>query len=147
MAARINRVSYYYITVRDAPGEAYKVLSSLAAEEVNLLAFHAIPMGGNSTQLALFAKNESALTGAAQRLGLGLTGPEHAFLVQGDDELGALVNIHGALFEANINVYASSGVTDGRGSFGYTLSVKAEDFEDAARTLGLSEERQIDAQM
>ena len=41
-----------------------------------------------------------------------LVGPHRAFLVQGDDHLGALAEIHRRLFEGNINVYASSGVTE-----------------------------------
>ena len=66
-----------------------------------------------------------------------LDGPHHALLIQGDDELGALAGIHQKLFEANINVYASSGVTDGRGSYGYLVYVKEEDYERAAQTLGV----------
>ena len=34
--------------------------------------------------------------------------------MQGDDELGALAEIHQQLFRADVNIYASSGVTDER---------------------------------
>jgi len=57
--------------------------------------------------------------------------------VQGDDELGALTEIHKKLYQANVNVYASNGVTDGKGSFGYILYVRPEEYERAAATLEL----------
>jgi hypothetical protein len=59
-------------------------------------------------------------------------------LVLGDDELGAFARIHQRLFEAAIDVSASSGVTDGRGSFGYLVYLREDQFERAAETLGLS---------
>ena len=65
-----------------------------------------------------------------------LHGPHRAFLVQGDDELGALVDIHSSLFDANINVYASNGVS-GVDTFGYILYVRPEDYERAASVLGV----------
>ena len=45
MSYRIRRVEYYHATVVDQPGEAYKVLSTLADLGVNLLAFTAVPAG------------------------------------------------------------------------------------------------------
>ncbi|UCE86633.1 MAG: hypothetical protein JSU66_02535, partial [Deltaproteobacteria bacterium] len=64
-----------------------------------------------------------------------LDGPHPALLVQGDDELGALAGVHALLHEANVNVYASSGVTDGKGSYGYVIYVRPEDYERAAAAL------------
>ncbi len=68
----------------------------------------------------------------AGNAGLALDGPHPALLVQGDDELGALAGVHERLYEANVNVYASSGVADGGGSYGYVVYVRPEDFEKAA---------------
>ena len=42
-----------------------------------------------------------------------------------------------SLSDAGVNVFSSSGVTDGRGGFGYVVYVRTEDFENAARTLGI----------
>ena len=36
-----------------------------------------------------------------------------------------------------MDIYASSGVTDGRGSFGYLVYVREEQFEKAASALGV----------
>jgi hypothetical protein len=57
--------------------------------------------------------------------------------VQGDDELGALVGIHERLVEGGVDIYASSGVIDGRGSFGYVVYVREEQFGKAASALGV----------
>ena len=137
MPMRIRRVEYFHATVKDQPGEAYKLLSQLATAEVNLLAFNAVPVGPEQTQLVIFPESVESLAHAAERSGLVLTGPQRAFLMQGDDKLGALVDLHRKLNESRINVYASSGVTDGRGGYGYVLYVRSEHYEDAAAALGV----------
>ena len=115
MPFTIRRVEYYYTLVKDKPGEAYKLLNLLASTGVNQLAFSAIPVGPDSTQLAVFPEEPAKLVNEARQTGIHLDGPHHALLIQGDDDLGALAGIHQKLFEANINVFASSGVTDGGG--------------------------------
>jgi hypothetical protein len=45
MAQKIRRAEYFHVTVRDRPGEGYHVLSELAEQGVQLLAFSAIPVG------------------------------------------------------------------------------------------------------
>jgi hypothetical protein len=45
-----------------------------------------------------------------------------AYLVEGDDELGAFASVHERLAKAHVDIYASSGVTDGQGSFGYVTT-------------------------
>ena len=137
MSVVVRGVDYFYVMVKDRPGEAYRLLSALAAVEVNLLAFNAIPMGPEHTQLVLFPDSVERLINAAKEEGLILTGPERAFLVQGDDRLGALADIHLKLSDAQINVYASSGVTDGRGGYGYIMYIRPEDFQKASQVLGI----------
>lgn len=137
MAYRIRRVDYFHTTVKDQPGEAYQLLSTLAGLGINLLAFTAIPTGPVSTQLTIFPEDSGKLTGEAKRAGLQLDGPHPAFLAQGDDELGALAEVHNLLFRAGVNVYASNGVSDGMGSYGYILYVRPEAYERAAKALGI----------
>ncbi len=137
MAATIRRVAYFYAVVDDKPGEAYQLLAHLASGEVSLLAFNGIPLGMEKTQLVFFPEDAGQLQHVAAREGLTLTGPNHAFLIQGDDELGALVEYHKRLYEAGLNVVCATGVTDGRGGFGYIVYVRHEDFEQAAQVLGV----------
>lgn len=137
MAFRIRRVDYFTTTVQDQPGEAYKLLSQLADLGLNLLAFTAVPVGPLRAQLTIFPEDSLKTADAARKAGLVLDGPHPALLVQGDDELGALARIHAKLYEAAVNIYASSGVADGRGSFGYVVYVKPDDYERAASALGV----------
>ena len=137
MAFTIRRVEYYYANVRDELGAAYRVLARLAELGVNLLAFTAMPSGPSLAQFALFPDDPSKLIAQARAAGLPLDGPYHALLVQGDDELGALANVHEQLVEAGVDIFASSGVTDSRGAFGYLIYVREDQFEKAAIALAL----------
>jgi hypothetical protein len=135
MAFQVRRTPYYYAMVKDEPGAAYRILSQLAERGINLLAFSAVPIGPTRAQLALVPEDEGSLLKATRDAGLVLDGPHHAFLVQGDDELGALASVHARLLEAGIDIYASTGVADGRGSFGYMVYVREGQVEDAAKAL------------
>jgi hypothetical protein len=137
MAYTIRRVDYYYASIRDELGAAYRVLAQMAELGVSLLAFTAVPSGPDRAQFALFPADPNRLLAEASAAQLPLDGPYHAFLVQGDDELGALASVHEQLFHAGIDVYASAGVTDGRGAFGYVVYVREDQVEQAAGALGL----------
>ena len=137
MALRVRRVGYYYLSVPDRPGEAYKLLAMLAERGINLLAFTAVPLGESHTQLSIFPEDPSRLAVEAQRAGMTLDGPHRALLVQGDDRLGALAELHRQLYEANVNVYAATGVTDGKGDLGYLVYVRREEYETAVQALGV----------
>jgi hypothetical protein len=137
MPFTIRSVEYYYANVRDELGAAYRVLSQLAERGVNLLAFTAVPSGPGLAQFALFPESPNKLVAEGRAIGLPLDGPYHALLVQGDDELGAFAGIHERLVEGGVDIYASSGVTDGRGSFGYLVYVREEQFEKAVSALGV----------
>jgi hypothetical protein len=40
------------------------------------------------------------------------------------------------LLEADVKIYASSGITDGSGRYGYVIYFKEDDYRRAARALG-----------
>lgn len=135
MAYRIRRVDYFSTTVRDQPGEAFTLLSLLASQGISLLAFTAVPVGPAHAHLTLFPEHGPRLLQAARQANIALDGPHPALLVHGDDELGALATIHQRLLEADVNIAASSGVTDGKGTFGYVIYVRPVDYERAASAL------------
>ncbi|MFC2103320.1 hypothetical protein ACFLSS_02710 [Bacteroidota bacterium] len=137
MTNEILRAEYYYTSVQDLPGEAYKFLSQLADVGVNLLAFTAIPMGPDRTQFTLFPEDSNKLIEAAKNAGFQIDGPHPALLIQGSDELGALTDMHKKLFDAGVNIYASNAVADGKGSFGYVVYVRPEEFDTAVNALGI----------
>jgi hypothetical protein len=137
MPCNISKVEYYKTTTQNRPGEAYKFLSQLALLKINLLAFTATPVSTTETELTVFPESPAIMKNEASRAGLFLEGPHPALLVQCDDRLGALADIHLKIYEANVNVNSASGVTDGRGAFGYVIYVNPEDFDEAAAALGI----------
>ena len=138
MGFAIRGVEYYYANVRDELGAAYRLLSQLAELGVDLLAFTAVPSGPALAQFTLVPTDTGKLLAQASMAGLPLDGPYHAFLVQGDDELGALANVHEQLVKAGVDIFASSGVSDGRGAFGYLIYVREDQFERATAALKLT---------
>jgi hypothetical protein len=136
MPVKATRVDYFHATAHDRPGEAYRLLEELASHGVSLLAFNAIPVGHERTQLVLFPEDAGLLARVAQQAGIVLIGPQQAILVRGVDEMGALAHVHEALADDGINVYSSSGITDGRGGFSYLIHVRPEQFTQAIKVLG-----------
>jgi len=131
----VRPIQYFYVNTHDEVGAAYRLLSALAGRGVNLLAFTAVPSGGERAQFALFPESPSQFTAEARGAQIEFEGPHNALLVQGDDELGRLAGVHERLFTAGVDVYASSGVSDGRGSFGYVVYVREDQFAKAVAAL------------
>lgn len=138
MAYTIRPVDYYYANVRDELGAAYRVLAALSGRGVSLLAFTAVPSGPSLAQFALFPADPAKLVAESRVAGLELDGPHHALLIQGDDELGALASVHERLVDAGVDIYASTGVTDGRGAFGYVVYVREDQFDKARKAFEIS---------
>jgi len=136
MMLNVRNAKYFTIRIKDSSEKSYELLARLASEEVSLLAFSAVPFGPNHVELTIFPDRSDAFMQLAQKLNWVVSGPQHAILVQGDDHLGALADIQRMLLEADVQIYAASGVTDGSGHFGYVIYFKDEDHERAARALG-----------
>jgi len=137
VAHKVRKVDYFYCTVQDQPGESYKLLALLADEGVNLLAFTAVPSGLLNTQFTLFPEDSDKLKTEAKKASLVIHGPVPALLIQGDDELGVLTEVHKKLYDFGVNVVASTAVTDGKGGFGYVIYVRTEQFDTAVAALEL----------
>jgi hypothetical protein len=135
MGFTVRRIDYFYVMVTDSPAVGYEVLSGLAEQGVNLVATSAVPFGPTRTQLTVFPDDTAKMQRAAQQANIPLDGPHPALVVQGDDEVGALAQIHEKLFDANVHVFASTGVADGRGGYGYIIFVRPEEYERAAEAL------------
>jgi hypothetical protein len=136
MADSIRGVEYYYVTVPDAPGEGQRILSALQEAGVNLLAYLGFPVGGGRSQIDLVPEDPDALKEVAEQIGTALSEPKRAFLVQGDDRVGAVADTTAKLAEAGINVTAAAATAAGSGRYGMILWVAAADYERAADVLG-----------
>ena len=135
MADTMRVVDYYYVKIADKPGAGAKVLEALRAAGVNLAAFHAFPKGRRS-QLDFVPSDAAKLKAAAKEGRFKLTGPKKAFLIEGDDRVGAVAEIVGKLAAAKVNVTAMDAVCAGSGRFGSLLWVNPRAVKKAAKTLG-----------
>ena len=136
MADSVRGVDYYYVIVPDTPGEGQRILSTLKASGVNLLAFLGFPLEGGESQLDLVPEDPDALRAAAEQAGVTLSEAKRAFLVQGDDRVGAVADALEKLAGANVNLTAAAATGAGSGRYGMILWVAPADFERAAHALG-----------
>lgn len=133
MADEIRIVQYLSAIVGDRPGEGRRLLEHISEKGINLEGFAALPIGEGLTRLNFITDRTELVMEAGADAGVQFTGPERAFLIEGDDRIGAFHQHHLALANADINVYTSAGMSDGRGHFYFLLWVKPEDFDKAAR--------------
>jgi len=136
MADTVRGIDYYYVTVPDTPGEGQRILSSLKDGSVNLLAFLGFPLGGSQSQIDLVPEDPESLRDAAKGAGITLSGAKQAFLIQGDDRVGAVADVTAKLAEANINLTAAAAASAGSGRYGMIVWVPAAEYERAAEALG-----------
>jgi hypothetical protein len=136
MADTVRTVEYYKVTVPDAPGEGQRIVSELKESGVNLLAFIGFPREGE-TQIDLIPEDPQSLRQAGERAGFTLSEAKRAFLIQGDDRVGAVGDTLAKLAEAEINVTASAATGAGSGRYGMILWVAPADYERAVSALGV----------
>src|SRR5436305_250786 len=135
MADTVRKVDYFYTIVPNTAGQGSRILSELAAEGVNLLAFSGFP-SGKRAQLDLVPEDSAALKRAAKKMKLKLSVRKSGFLVQGDDRVGAMTEILDALAKAKISVTACDAVSAGEGRFGAIFWVNAAAVAKASKTIG-----------
>ncbi len=83
------------------------------------------------------ARTLAALKEAAGKTGLKLSDAKKAFLIQGDDRVGAVFETVGKLAKAKINITATMATAAGGGRYGMILWVAPADYEQAAKALGV----------
>lgn len=136
MSDTVTLVDYYYTTVADRPGEAGRLLGALRDSGVNLLAFSGFPEGRRS-QLDFVPADGAAFLAAAKAAKIKLSRPKKAFLLRGDDRIGAIAAACDKLAAAKVNITAVDAVTAGAGRYGAILWVKQRDVKKAAGVLGV----------
>ncbi len=134
--ADVRRIEYYYTEVTDRSGAGAKVLNALKAARVNLIAYTGFPTTRGSAQLDFVPSNERAFLAAARKAGIKLVGPKTAFLIQGDDRVGAVADIVSKLGQARLNIVAMNAIAAGKRRYGAILWVKPRNVTKAAEILG-----------
>ena len=137
MADTIRSVEYFYVMVPDKPGAGTAVLDTLQRAGVNLLAYLGFPEGRGKSQFDLVPEDGASFKKAAQAARLKTSRAKRAFLVAGDDRIGAVADVTRKLAEAKVNVTAACGIAAGGGRYGMILWVPPASFRKAAKALGV----------
>src|SRR5256885_8909968 len=135
MADTIRKVSYYYTTIPDKPGEGTRLLNVLRSAGVNLLALHAFP-SARKAQVDFVPSDAGVFAAAAKGAKIKLSKPKTAFLVDGDDRVGALAGVLGRLASAKINVTAGAGLWGRGGGGGAVLLGQERDGDEGSAAGG-----------
>jgi prephenate dehydratase len=133
--ARIRKVDYFVVQVRNRPGEGAKLLKGLKKHGVGLLAFTAFPEGSGA-QADFIPEDSREFLAATRALGWKVHSRKTGFLMQGKDRTGALAGLLGKLGKAGINLTAMDAVTAGKRRFGAIFWVQPVDVAKTARLLG-----------
>lgn len=134
MPNQITRVEYYSAIVPNKPGEAARILTALAQANVNLVAFSGFPEG-RKAQMDFIAADGPALARAAKGVGVEISKKKTAFLVQGEDHVGAAAAIARKLADVGINIVSLQTICAGQNRYGGLLWVKPEDVRKAAKVM------------
>src|SRR5258708_13024928 len=106
----IRKVVYFTMKVPNRPGIGVQMLKSIAMGKQNLLAFTGFPQGGKA-QVDFVPANPVEFARGAKKHGVNLGKKKTAFLVQGEDRVGALVRVLEKLAKPTINMVATDAAT------------------------------------
>lgn len=134
MTDTLRKIDYFHTIVPNTAGHGARILSGLATEGVNLLAFSGFP-AGRRAQLDLIPEDSARLRRAAKKLGITLSARKTGFLLRGNDRVGAMTRILDTLADAKINVTAVDAVSTGDGRYGAIFWVKPQKVGRAAKLL------------
>ena len=134
MAETVRTMDYYYLMVPDKPGEGARILDELRGAGVNLVAYSGFP-SGRGAQLDFVPADSAAFKAVAKQKKWKGKGPKRAFVIEGDDRIGACAAVLDKLAAAKINVIAMDGIAAGSGRWGAILWVKPRDVKKAAAVL------------
>jgi hypothetical protein len=130
----IRKVTYFSMQVPNRPGVGLQMLKAIAKGRQNLLAFTGFPNRGGA-QVDFVPAKPAEFARGARKMGVNPGKRKTAFLVQGEDRVGALVRVLDALAKARINMVAMDAVTAGSGRFGAIFWVRPKDVGRASRLL------------
>ena len=133
--AKVRKVDYFVMQVRNRAGEGARLLKALKKHDVGLLAFSAFPQGSGA-QVDFVPEDSSAFLAAAKALDWRVSARKLGFLVHGRDKTGALTGVLARLGKAGINVTAIDGVSAGKRRFGAIFWVPSAEVAKAAKVLG-----------
>lgn len=138
MPDEITRVDYYTGAIPNSAGEGSKVLCALQEAGISLAGFLGYRKTAKTAEVILIvAEKAPSPAKAVKKAGLVLGKKFKAFLVTGEDRVGALLEAAEKLAAAGINVVSTHAVVAGAGRYGALVAVDPKDLRKAAKALGI----------
>ena len=129
------------LDLSDSPAKAANPRLKERREPARLLGF---PLGDGRSQLDLVPDDPQSLREAAERrTDMTLSEAKRAFLIEGDDRVGAVADTTAKLTDANINLTAAAATTAGSGRYGMILWVAPAGFTTARRKRSVRSEIEV----
>jgi hypothetical protein len=131
---KLQRVTYFKITLEDKPGALLRVAKDLKSKKVGLVGLKAYASQPGQSVVHLIAKNPDKLRDTLKSL--GVTAEEGTvYFVKGADRTGALVKSLEALAHAGVNIMATDAMAVG-GNYGSFFRVAPADADKTTKALG-----------
>ncbi len=136
MAQSVLKLECFTAVIPNKVGEGAKILTSLKNAGVNLVAFWGYPLGAKAKEAAIEMIPQTAVgfSAIARKAGLRVERGV-AFVLLGDDKVGALAGVLGKLAAAGINVDAVKSIRAGKGKYAAGIFVDRADIRKAAKIL------------
>lgn len=136
MPDEVTRVDYYVGAIPNKAGEGAKVLNALKDAGISLTGFLGYHKTARLAEIVLvLPENSPSPAKAVKKVGVTLGKKCKAFLITGEDRVGALADSMGKLAAAGINVFTTHAVAGGAGRFGALIAVDPKDVKNAAKAL------------